>query len=134
MRSTPDSIAARAGLRYEDDHRASPASRPRRSKRRLLGILEDLTDDGTIDMRVRGVDGGERDADARRGRRSRELTQPEALLPGLGFDFWRPRLPAMVGDVVAGQCRREGGAEGRAMKSSVSTAQPVADFDQFVDW
>ena len=31
------------------------------------------------------------------GDRSRALTQPEALLPGLGFDIWRPRVPPIIG-------------------------------------
>ena len=48
-------------------------------------------------MRVRGVDGSERDLSLVAGDRSRELTQPEALLPGLGFDIWQPRVPAVVG-------------------------------------
>ena len=49
-------------------------------------------------MRVRGVDGGERELTLVAGDRSRALTQPEALLPGLGFDIWRPKVPAVVGD------------------------------------
>jgi len=52
-----------------------------------LRILDDLVDDGTINMRVRGADGGERAVTLDTGHRSRELTQPGALYRGLGFDY-----------------------------------------------
>jgi regulator of sigma E protease len=105
---TPDSIAARAGLRSEDQIVAVAGENTDTLEAATLGILEDLTDDGTINLRVRGTDGGERELALVAGDRSRALTQPEALLPGLGFDVWRPRLAPVVGRVL------EGGAADRA--------------------
>jgi regulator of sigma E protease len=67
-----------------------------------LRILDDLVDDGTINMRVRGADGSERAVTLDTGHRSRELTQPGALYRGLGFDYWQPRVSPVVGVVSAG--------------------------------
>ena len=125
----PDSIAARAGLHYEDEIVAVAGHRTETLESATLGILEDMTDDGTIDMRVRGVDGAERDLSLVVGARSRSLTQPEALLPGLGFDVWRPRLEPVVGTVAAG-----GAADRAGLKSGDEIVrfdgESVADFSQ----
>jgi regulator of sigma E protease len=128
----PDSIAARAGMRYEDQILAVAGEKTETLEAATLGIIEDLTDDGTIRMRVRGVDGGERELELVAGDRSRSLTQPEALLPGLGFDIWRPKVAAVVGDVVAGGAAAKAGVR----KGDVILefdGQRVTDFDQFVD-
>lgn len=53
---TPDSIAARAGLRFEDQIISVDGVATPTLEAATLGILDDLTDDGTINMRVRGVD------------------------------------------------------------------------------
>jgi regulator of sigma E protease len=99
---TPDSIASQAGLRFEDQILSIGGVATPNLEAATLAILDDLTDDGTIDMRVRGVDGGERELSLVAGDRSRSLTKPEALLPGLGFEIWRPRLEPVVGKIVAG--------------------------------
>jgi regulator of sigma E protease len=99
---TPDSIASRAGLRYEDQILEVGGQPTPTLEAATLAILEDLTDDGTIDMSVRGIDGSERNLSLDVGDRSRALTQPEALLPGLGFDTWRPRVKAVIGQVNKG--------------------------------
>jgi regulator of sigma E protease len=106
---TPDSIAAHAGLRYEDQileigDRATPTL-----EAATLAIIEDLTDDGTITMRVRGVDGADRELSLPVGERSRALTQPEALLPGLGFEIWRPRVKPIIGLVNKGTAGERAG-------------------------
>ncbi|HEX2492496.1 MAG TPA: RIP metalloprotease RseP [Steroidobacter sp.] len=128
----PESIAAHAGLQYEDEIIAIDGRRTETLEAATLGILEDLTDDGRIRMRVRGADGAERDLTLNAGDRSRALTQPDALLPGLGFDIWRPRVAAIVGDIARG-----GAAEKAGLKPGDEilkfNGQTIADFDQFVD-
>ena len=128
----PDSIAAQAGLRYQDEILAVAGKRTETLEAATLGIIEDLTDDGQIDMKVRGVDGGERALTLDAGDRSRALTQPEALLPGLGFDIWRPRIVPKVGDLVKGGPAEKAGVKAGDEIISLNGA-PVADFDQFVD-
>jgi regulator of sigma E protease len=106
---TPDSIAARAGLRYEDQILQIGGQPTPTLEAATLAIIEDLTDDGTIDMTVRGVDGAERDLSLPVGERSRALTQPEALLPGLGFEIWRPRVKPIIGLVNKGTAGERAG-------------------------
>ena len=74
-------------------------------------------------MRVRGVDGAERDVIMQTGEQRRALTQADTMLSGLGFDFWRPRLPADCRRFRRGQRRRQSRARGRATRSSSSTAR-----------
>ncbi len=68
----------------------------------MLGLLDRVSDDGRAALLVRDESGRERvlqlavtDAAERR-----RLTEPEVLLTGLGFSFWRPRLPASIGAVT----------------------------------
>lgn len=126
-----DSIAARADLRYEDQILTVGGEKTETLEAATLKIIEDLTDDGVIQMRVRGVDGSERDLKLIAGERSRELTQPDALLPGLGFDIWRPRLAAVVGDVTAGGAADKAGVRPGDEILSLD-GRAVGDFDEFV--
>jgi regulator of sigma E protease len=105
----PDSIAARAGLRYEDQILTVGGQPTPTLETATLAIIEDLTDNGTIDMSVRGIDGAERNVSLDVGDRSRALTQPEALLPGLGFDTWRPRVKPVIGLVNKGTAGERAG-------------------------
>jgi regulator of sigma E protease len=128
---TPNSIAAQAGLRFED-HIISVGGRPTDTwEEATLGIIDDLTDDGVIQMRVRGVDGGERDLTLNAGNRSRELTQPDALMPGLGFDIWQPRVPAVVATVMDDTAASRAGLKVGDEILKVDQ-QPVEDFSQLV--
>src|SRR5262249_23920762 len=76
-------------------------------------------------------DGSERDLALVAGDRSRELTQPEALLPGLGFDIWQPRMPAKVGTVMADSAAAKAGLKPGDEILKVD-AQPIAGFNQLV--
>jgi regulator of sigma E protease len=127
----PDSIASRAGLRYEDQIIGVAGKPTETLEEATLGILEDLTDDGVIQMRVRGVDGGERDLSLDSGNRSRELTQPEALLPGLGFDIWQPKVPAVIATVMPDTAASRAGLKVGDEILKVDD-QPIADFSQLV--
>ena len=106
---TPNSIAAQAGLRYEDQILEIGGKPTPTLEAATLAIIEDLTDDGTINMTVRGVDGADRDLSLPVGDRSRALTQPEALLPGLGFEIWRPRVKPIIGLVNKGTAGERAG-------------------------
>jgi regulator of sigma E protease len=127
----PESIAARAGLRYEDQILAIGGKPTETLEAATLGILEDLTDDGTIEMKVRGVDGAERELSLVAGDRSRSLTQPEALLPGLGFEIWRPRLAAVIGNVMKGSAGDRAGLRPNDEIVAIDD-QPIAHFQQLV--
>jgi regulator of sigma E protease len=127
----PNSIAAQAGLRFEDHIVAVGGQSTDTWEEATLGIIEDLTDDGQIHMRVRGVDGGERDLILNAGNRSRELTQPDALMPGLGVDIWRPKVPAVVASVIDDSAAARVGLKPGDEILKVND-QPVADFSQLV--
>ena len=129
---TPDSIAARAGLRFEDEI-VQVGGRPTPTlEAATLGIVEDLTDDGTIDMHVRGVDGSERDVSLVAGARSRSLTQPDALLPGLGFDTWQPRVKPLIQKVTPGSAGDRAGLKVGDEIVAID-GEPVTYFQQLVN-
>ena len=129
---TPDSIAARAGLRFEDEI-VQVGSRPTPTlEAATLAIVEDLTDDGTIDMHVRGVDGSERDVSLVAGARSRELTQPDALLPGLGFDTWQPRVKPIIERITKGSAGERAGLKVGDEIVAID-GEPITYFQQLVN-
>ncbi len=100
---TTGSVAEAAGLRPEDTIVAVAGRDVATREGAVLGILDALVDAGRVDIAVEGADGRERDvalevpAERRRG-----LTEPGALLSGLGFGFWLPRQPVEVGSVEEG--------------------------------
>ena len=129
---TPDSIAAQAGLRFEDQiiqvgGRSTPTW-----EAATLAIVEDLTDDGTIEMRVQAVDGADRSVSLVTGDRSRELTQPEALLPGLGFEPWQPRVKPVIGEVSKGMPAERAGLRADDEILAID-GHRVEDFQQLVN-
>ena len=127
----PQSIAGRAGLKYEDLIIAVGGKPVATLEAAMLGTLDDLIDDGTIRMRVRGIDGAERDLTLEAGDQRRALTQADTMLPGLGFDFWRPRLPAIVGSILEDSAAAKAGLVpgDQILKFD---GQPVTDFGQLV--
>ncbi len=108
---TPDSIAAEAGLQKGDQIVAVGGANVETLEAATLGILEDLVDDGTIDVRVRGADGAERALRFVAGDRARDLTEPEKLFPGLGFKIGAPDVPAIVASVTDGSAGARAGLE-----------------------
>jgi|HigsolmetaAR201D_1030396.scaffolds.fasta_scaffold01736_12 regulator of sigma E protease len=126
-----NSIAARAGLEYEDLIVAVDGKKVETLEAATLAIIDDLIDDGIIRLRVQGVDGREREIALETGEQRRALTDAEKLLPGLGFDYWRPRLPAIIEAVLP-----ESAAEKAGLKPGDEIlkfdGQPVADFGELV--
>ncbi|MEY4931725.1 MAG: hypothetical protein RLZZ403_45 [Pseudomonadota bacterium] len=128
---TPDSIAARAGLRADDLIEQVGGKPVATREAALLGIFEDLVGDGTVGVRVSGPAGSNRDVTLVVGDRRADLAQPDALFPGLGFEFWSPRVPAVVGAVVDGSPAQRAGLKPGDEILSVD-GQPVDSFRQLV--
>ena len=80
---------------------------------------------------MRGEDGSGAHRHARRSGGSearRKLTEPPALFTGLGFEFWEPPIPPVIGQLVDERPGRDGRACSTATASSRSTARPISDF------
>ena len=97
---TEDSIAARAGLAAGDEIVAVGGRETPTRETAVLAILDQLMQQRPIEMGLRRGDGAAGEAALRIPGSTRSLTEPGALLPGLGFDFWYPTVPAIVGTVV----------------------------------
>jgi regulator of sigma E protease len=127
----PNSIAAHAGLRADDHIVRVGGKNVATREAATLAILEDLIDDGAVDVRVIGKDGATRDVRLEAHDRRRELTQAENLLPGLGFEYWFPRLPAVIGQVLPGSAAEEAGLKVGDEIIAVD-GKPVSDFRDLV--
>ncbi|MDP9200224.1 MAG: RIP metalloprotease RseP, partial [Pseudomonadota bacterium] len=98
----------------------------------VLGVLDRLVADGRVPLEVQGERGGRRKieiivpADERRG-----LTEPGTLLPGLGFSFWYPPQPVVVGELTAGM---PAALAGLRIGDRVDAVDGVAidDFSRFI--
>jgi regulator of sigma E protease len=100
----------------------------------VLAILDRLMDGTPIELTVRGDSGGgaERSVELVISGDRRALTEPGALLPGLGFDFWYPTVPTEIGKVVPGSPAAR--ADLRVGDEIVGVdGEPVADFPALVE-
>jgi len=113
---TADSPAAQAGLRAGDEIVAVGQRETGTREAAVLAVLDELMNGGSIELQLRDADGDVRGAALRVEGDRRALTEPGALLPGLGFDFWYPVVPAVVGNIVPGSpAERAGLREGDAI-------------------
>jgi regulator of sigma E protease len=104
-----ESTAARAGLRPGDEILRVGSKDTGTREEAVLALIDELMNGVSGDLEMRGDDGR---GDSRQVRLDvagdlRALTEPGALLPGLGFDFWYPAVPDRVGKVLF---RQSGGA------------------------
>ena len=131
---TADSIVARAGLRRGDEivgidgHRISGRSDV------VLALVDSMSGSGDIAMTVRGEQGSTREVALRvtDGELRRRLTEPTGLYGGLGFHWWSPPQPAMLGEVVLqGPAGRAGLRSGDLITRVDGEA--VSSFEDLVD-
>jgi len=93
-----DSYAARAGLRDGDTVLEVGGERTADPKAVIFALLGDLLDDGTTRLKAKSADGQEREVtlEVVSAAERHRLTEPGALLTGLGFDFSSPPVPPIV--------------------------------------
>jgi regulator of sigma E protease len=128
---TADSVAARAGLKTGDSIVAVGDETVATREGAVLAILDSVMDKTPIRLGVRGADGLERHLSMQVDGDRRALTEPGALLPRLGFDFWYPTVPTDVGKVNPDSpAERSGLKEGDRIVAIDD--KPVADFAALV--
>ena len=109
----PDSPASRAGLASGDEILRMDGVTVNDQSDAVMGLLEQMTGDGRVALVVRSAAGQTRETvlDVPDSMERRRLTEPENLLHGLGFGFWRPPLPAVVGSVTPGGPAAQAGVQ-----------------------
>jgi regulator of sigma E protease len=132
---TTGSIAARAGLRSGDEIRAINGAAVTGQRDVVFDLLDAMSGRGQALLTVRGNAGETRQANLSvedPGER-RRLTEPAELFRGLGFQFWTPSVPPVLGPVTPeGPAARAGLAAGDRIVAIDSVA--VNDFRQIVDY
>jgi regulator of sigma E protease len=132
---TTQSPAAAAGLRVGDEIQDIDGTRILDQGDASFALLDAVSDDGVAVIGVRGKDGHERSVTlniADPGQRHK-LTEPDQLYLGLGFQFWYPRLPAIVGEVMPeGPAERGGLLAGDEIVAVDDT--PIRSFNELVDY
>src|SRR5262249_11736303 len=123
------SIAAHGGLRSGDEILSINGAPVIGQRDVMFDLLDAVSSRGEAALTVRGKDGASRVANLNipdREPRVR-LTEPAALLHGLGFEFWLPPMPAVLGEVLAdGPAARAGLKAGDRI--TAIDGKPVSDF------
>jgi len=132
---TTGSIAARAGLRSGDEIRAINGAAVTGQRDVVFDLLDAMSGRGQALLTVRGNAGETRQANlsVEDPAERRRLTEPAELFRGLGFQFWTPPVPPVLGPVTPdGPAARAGLAAGDRIVAIDSV--PVNDFRQIVDY
>src|SRR5690606_18756403 len=97
----PNSVAAAAGFQQEDRILAVNGESTPTWGAASIALLEAVLEPGPDRVRVRSASGSE-DELSFEVAEPRPLTEPGALLPGLGLTEWLPELPPEIGEVLEG--------------------------------
>jgi len=128
----PGSLAAQAELRPLDEIVRVGGQPTGTRQAAVLGILEQVVEDGRVALAVRGGDGATRAVNIvvpEPDRRS--LTEPGTLLRGIGMSFWYPPQPVVVAELTEGDpAARAGVAIGDRVVAVDGVA--VDDYARFV--
>jgi regulator of sigma E protease len=127
------SFASHADLRRLDEIISVDGEATATRQAAVLGILEAVVAEGAVPVEVRGEGGATRRLTIRvPASERRALTEPGTLLDGLGFSFWYPPQPVVVGELTPGMpAQRAGLAAGDRIVAM--DGEPVDDYVAFVE-
>jgi len=99
---TAGSIAARAGLKSGDEIKAINAAAVTGQRDVVFDLLDAMSARGQAVLTVRGGGGETRQVNlsVNDPTERRRLTEPAELFRGLGFQFWTPPVPPVLGPVT----------------------------------
>ena len=128
-RIAPDSMVAQAGLRADDQILQLNGREVSSQGEVLFGLIDAMSDDGIVRFIVRAPNGGERDVELRveDAEARRVLTEPAALMRGIGFRFWSPGIPPRLGRVLPGGPAADAGLREGDLVTAVDGIA-IADF------
>ena len=132
---TAGSIAARAGLKSGDEIRAINGAVVTGQRDVVFDLLDAMSARGEALLTVRGSAGETRQANlsVEDPAERRRLTEPAELFHGLGFQFWTPPVPPVLGPVTPdGPAARAGLAAGDRIVAIDGV--PMSDFRQIVEY
>lgn len=123
----PDSIAARAGL-HSDDLITAVQGKPQTTREGVSLALFANVVEPQLYLKARSAQGkgDERELTLNLGENRRSLTEPESMMQGLGFEFWTPRLPAIIEAVAEGGAAAQAGLRAGDEILAID-GRPVAD-------
>ncbi|MFM7065648.1 MAG: RIP metalloprotease RseP [Gammaproteobacteria bacterium] len=129
---TLGSPAATAGLRSADELVAVAGEAVRTREGAILGLVSALVDGKAVPVQVRGADGNLRELRLEvPPERRLAATEPGGWSRGLGFEFSRPYLPPVLGQVVTGKPAALAGLQSGDRLVRVAGV-PVEDFAEVV--
>ncbi len=94
----PDSYAADAGLEFGDKIVAVGDVDTADWESTLVNIFDHVVADGRVPLTLETNDGRQRRATIVIGEQATDLTEPNMLFEGLGFEPWQP--PAIIGELI----------------------------------
>jgi regulator of sigma E protease len=130
---SPSSVASQAGLRKGDEIRAINGAPVVGQRDVVFDLLDAMSSRGVAALSVRGSDGGSRVAtlNVPDSAQRVHLTEPAELFRGLGFEFWLPPIPPVLGVVASdGPAARAGLKAGDRIVSI--GGEPTKDFNDVV--
>jgi regulator of sigma E protease len=126
----PDSVAARAELKSGDEITAVGGEPTLTWENATLGILDELLDDGRIELTVREPDGATREVELDVRGREQELTEPAVLFEGLGL---RPGPAAFAGEVEQDTPADRAGLR-QGDRILLGNGEPIEGWTQWVEF
>jgi regulator of sigma E protease len=130
---TVDSIAAHAGLRTGDEILAVNGSTVAGQRDVVFDLLDAISSGGVANLTVRDNAGATRAANLNVPTREERvrLTEPAALMHGLGFEFKIPPIPPVLGTVGAGGPAAKAGLKTGDRITAIN-GERVSDFHDIV--
>ena len=123
------SPAARAGLRADDEIIRLDDALVQGRGDIVLGLIDAMSGDGVTRLAVRSASGAERELELRVDdpAERRALTEPSALMRGVGLRFWSQPVPARIGRVLPAGPAEQAGLQVGDLITAID-GEPVGDF------